>query len=164
MHLFSPKRVASAVLPATTSTVSATASAATSKLGMGTDDAQKTEEENAGQEEHENKNEDTVANGYGESTEGDDKAENTEEAPEPDRKNNSDEQPEAQEVEETSDQGTITPKAINGKETDGPKEIVEDSGEWATNLFYAYARRVRLCPLLLMPLKCRVLIAIRNTD
>jgi hypothetical protein len=143
MHLFSPKRVASAVLPATTSAVSATASAATSKLGMGTEDTQNSEEGKAGQEEHRIWNDDTTANRNGESIAGNDKSTDSEEASIPDENKHFEEQPGTQEEEEVSDQGTETPKASNGKEIELPKELVENPGEWATNLFYAYARRVR---------------------
>jgi hypothetical protein len=61
----------------------------------------------------------------------------------PDKGEIGDKKVETDENDDVSDQGTqILRRDSRSKEIERTKEKLEDNGEWATNLFYAYARRV----------------------
>jgi hypothetical protein len=146
MHLFSPRRTASAVLPAATSAVSATASVAISKLGMGTDDAQKPEDSERPKGEQENPENDERMDQTVESKQNGSEDTVTEETERAEDSTASNELQETKVDDEVSDQGTeIFLADGKGKENDSNKEKIDhDQSEWASNLFYAYARRVSL--------------------
>jgi hypothetical protein len=145
MHLFSPRRTASTVLPAATSAISATASAAASKLGMGTDDAQKPEDSGSPNEEQETPEFDEMTSRV-DSTQDSSENRGVNETERAEESTPSNDHQGTKPDEEMSEPGTeilITDRT--GKEDDGAQEKVpDDQSEWAPNLFYAYARRVSL--------------------
>jgi hypothetical protein len=144
MHLFSPRRTASAVLPAATSTISATASAAVSKLGMGVDDAQNAEDPESPKRGSETSEHDETMEHLVESPQYSTKSTDTDEITREEDTTPSNEQHETIADGEVSDQGTeiLRTDNRNGQDYMTREKEEDEHGEWAPNLFYAYARRV----------------------